>query len=137
MPFPRKRKALQFSDQELRILEFIRKSRTDEKRRTQRAAFLLDSAAGQSDEAIARHHRVSRSTVVLCIQKAESPRGVSPRGAHRSGREPLDSSGSCHRVKAAAFRQDRRFLPLPVDLSISTPVTCPLPSTGITPLLRY
>ena len=69
MPFPRKRKALQFSEQELRTLESIRRSRTDEKRRTQRAAFLLDSAAGQSDETIARHHRVSRSTVVLCIQK--------------------------------------------------------------------
>src|SRR5215831_14347075 len=72
-----------------------------------------------------------------CSRDAESPQGISPRGAHRSGREPLDSSGSCHPVKAAAFRQDRRFLPLPVDLSISTPVTCPLRSTGITPLLRY
>jgi len=29
----------------------------------------LDSAAGQSDESIARHHHVSRSTVVLCIEK--------------------------------------------------------------------
>jgi transposase len=69
MPFPRKRKVLQFSEQEVRTLESIRRSRTDEKRRTQRAGFLLDSAAGQSDEAIARHHHVSRSTVVLCIQK--------------------------------------------------------------------
>ena len=34
---------------------------------------------------------------------AESARGVSPRAAHRSGHEPLDSSGSCHRTKAAAF----------------------------------
>src|SRR5215472_8436562 len=31
---------------------------------------------------------------------AESPRGIAPRGAHRSGREPLDSSGSCHQLKA-------------------------------------
>jgi transposase len=69
MPFPRKRKALHFSEQELRTLESVRKSRTDEKRRTQRAAFLLDSAAGQSDETIARNYHVSRSTVVLCIQK--------------------------------------------------------------------
>jgi len=29
----------------------------------------LESRSGQSDEAIARHHHVSRSTVVLCIQK--------------------------------------------------------------------
>jgi hypothetical protein len=44
-------------------------SRTEEKRRTLRAAFLLDSLSGQSDEAIAQRHHVSRSTVVLCIQK--------------------------------------------------------------------
>ena len=69
MPFSRKRKALLFSDQERRTLESIRRSRTDEKRRTQRAEFLLDSAAGQSDEIIARQHHVSRATVVLCIQK--------------------------------------------------------------------
>jgi hypothetical protein len=29
-----------------------------------------------------------------------------------------------------------RFFPFPVDLSTPTPVTCPLRSTGITPLLR-
>src|SRR5215467_9964679 len=69
MPFPKKRSALQFSEQDLLKLESISKSRTEEKRRTQRAAFLLDSASGQSDEAIARRYHVSRSTVVLCIQK--------------------------------------------------------------------
>ena len=66
---PRKRSPLQFSEQDLLKLQFIRKSRTEEKRRTLRAAFLLDSRAGQSDGAIARHHHVSRSTVVACIQK--------------------------------------------------------------------
>ena len=89
MPFPRKRNALQFSEQEVRKLESIRRSRTEEKRRTLRAAFLLDSLSGQSDEAIARRHHVSRSTVVLCIQKflefgldaalAELPRPGQPR----------------------------------------------------------
>jgi transposase len=69
MPFPRKRKALQFTELELRKLESIRKSRTEEKRRTVRAAVLLDSLSGQSDETIARRHRIGRSTVVLCIQK--------------------------------------------------------------------
>jgi len=69
MPFPRKRSALQFSEQDLLRLESVRKSRTEEKRRALRAAFLLDSRAGQSDGAIARHHHVSRSTVVACIQK--------------------------------------------------------------------
>jgi hypothetical protein len=68
---------------------------------------------------------------------AESPRGISPRGAHRSGRKPLDLSGSCHRMKAAAFRLTCRFLPSPVDLSIPTPVTCSLRSTGITPSHCY
>src|ERR1700730_101320 len=34
---------------------------------------------------------------------AESARGISPRAAHRTGRKPLDLSGSCHPLKAAAF----------------------------------
>ena len=32
--------------------------------------------------------------------KAGSARGISPQAAHRSGREPLDSSGSCHPEEA-------------------------------------
>jgi hypothetical protein len=43
----------------------------------------------------------------MFTHNAESARGIAPRAAHRSGLEPLDSSGSCHRMKAAAFRQDR------------------------------
>jgi short chain dehydrogenase len=43
---------------------------------------------------------------------AESPRGISPRGAHRSGRKPLDLSGSCHRLEAAASHQDHRVPPV-------------------------
>ena len=69
MPFPRKRNALQFTETERCELKSLGKSRTEEKRRTLRAAILLASLSGQSDEAIARHHHVSRSTVVLCIQK--------------------------------------------------------------------
>jgi transposase len=69
MPFPRKRSALQFTEQEERKLESIRRSRTEEKRRTLRAAILLDSRSGLSDETIARHNHVSRGTVLLCIQK--------------------------------------------------------------------
>jgi CubicO group peptidase (beta-lactamase class C family) len=38
------------------------------------------------------------------IAVAESAQGISPRAAHRSGRDTLASSGSCHRAKAAAFR---------------------------------
>src|ERR1700674_5030219 len=69
MPFPRKRRPFQFSEEEMLKLESIRKSRTEEKRRTLRAAFILDSLSCKSDEAMAQHHQVSRSTVVLCIQK--------------------------------------------------------------------
>lgn len=89
MPFPKKRMALQFSQQEHRKLESIRKSRKEQKRRVLRATILLESAAGISDEAIARRCSVSRSTVVLCIQKclqfgleaalAELPRSGKPR----------------------------------------------------------
>jgi transposase len=80
---------LQFTEPERRKLESIAKSRTEEKRRTVRAAILLASLLGQSDEAIARRHHVSRSTVVLCIQKClqfgldaalgELPRSGKPR----------------------------------------------------------
>ena len=72
----------------------------------------------------------------MVTHNAESARGVSPRAAHRSGRESLDSSGSCHPPKAAAFCQGKEFLRLPVD-SNSTWMTCPLRSVGITPLLHY
>jgi hypothetical protein len=42
----------------------------------------------------------------------ESARGIAPRAAHRSGLEPLDSSGSCHPLKAAACRRDQRVPPV-------------------------
>src|SRR5207237_6411583 len=67
---------------------------------------------------------------------AESARGISPRAAHRSGLDTLASSGSCHRTKAAASHRELELLLLPVG-SLPTSVTCPLPSTGITPLPRY
>ena len=69
MAFPRERKALRFSEEELCKLEAISKSRSEEKRRTLRAAILLESLSGRSDDSIARHHHVSRGTVVLCIRK--------------------------------------------------------------------
>ena len=43
---------------------------------------------------------------------AESAQGIAPRAAHRTGRKPLDLSGSCHRLKAAAFRQDQSAPPV-------------------------
>ena len=41
-----------------------------------------------------------RSTALLAAP------GISPRVAHRSGRKSPDLSGSCHPLKAAAFRRD-------------------------------
>ena len=76
------------------------------------------------------------ATAYRGAQLAESARGITPRAAHRSGHEPLDSSGSCHPKKAAAFRQDSEFLRLPVD-SILAWMTCSLRFTDITPLQRY
>jgi transposase len=89
MPFPKKRQALQFTEEELHRLESIRKSRKQEKRRVLRAAILLESLSGKSDEVIAREHRISRGTVVHCVQKClqfgiqaaltELPRSGKPR----------------------------------------------------------
>ena len=62
---------------------------------------------------------------------AGSAGGISPPAAHRSGLDTLASSGSCHRLKAAAFRRDTEFLLSPVD-SHSTSVTHPLHSSSIT-----
>lgn len=55
---------------------------------------------------------------------AESARGISPRAAHRTGLEPLDSSGSCHSPKTAAFRLDPWAHPVsrwPIDPGASDP----------------
>lgn len=89
MPFPKKRQALQFTEEELRSLESIRNSRKQEKRRSVRAAILLESLTGKSDEVIANEQRVSRGTVINCVLKclqfgvkaalAELPRSGKPR----------------------------------------------------------
>src|ERR1700685_2424087 len=128
MPFPRKRSPVQCSEQERLKLESMRKSRTEQKRRTLRAAFLLDSLAGQSDEAIARHHNVSRSTVVVCIKQclefgveaplAELPRSAKPRQLpddaiawvqHCACQKPKELGYSCelwtYKLLAAHLRQ--------------------------------
>src|ERR1700737_120668 len=57
---------------------------------------------------------------------------IAPRAPHRSRLDTLASSGSCHRTKAAAFRRELELLLLPVG-SLPTAMTCPLPSTSITP----
>ena len=72
MPFPRKRNALQFTETERCELKSLGKSRTEQKRRTLRAAILLASLSGQSDEVIARAHgRPSISTVRHFLPNAD------------------------------------------------------------------
>ena len=55
MAFPKKRKPLIFSEEELATLQAIGKARSEQRRRTVRAGILLDVASGKmSDQAIAR-----------------------------------------------------------------------------------
>ena len=49
--------------------------------------------------------------IMIANNVESAPGEISPRAAHRSGREPPDSSGSCHQEKAATFRQGKEFLP--------------------------
>jgi hypothetical protein len=81
------------------MLESIRKSRTRKSAAPseQRFFWILDSASGQSDAIMARHHHVSRSTVVLCIQKflpfgleaaSGNCPGLASRGSYRTTRLP-------------------------------------------------
>ena len=63
--------------------------------------------------------------------------GISPRGPHRTVREPLDSYGSCHPLKAAAFHRKPRAPPVSRWPMISMRVTPSLRSTGVTPLHHY
>lgn len=89
MPFPRQRVPVVLTSDERALLESIRRSRSDEKRRTLRASILLNAAAGLSDQANADANHVNRNTVVLCIQKflrlgldaalGELPRSGKPR----------------------------------------------------------
>ncbi len=95
MPFTKRRRALDFSDEELKNLEALRRSRTEERRRAVRAAILLDSRAGMSDQTIAQAHHVNRNTVVRCINKClrfgveaalgELPRAGRPRRLSDAG----------------------------------------------------
>jgi len=85
----RKRARLVLSAADRTRLETIRRSRTEEKRRTVRAAILLDAADGMADKANAAARRVNRNTVVLCVRKylgfgleaalGELPRSGKPR----------------------------------------------------------
>ena len=69
---------------------------------------------------------------------AESARGIAPRAAHRTGLEPLDSSGSCHPMKTAVLHLDRIGSSCcQLTKPAKTQVACPLRSPGITPVPHY
>src|ERR1019366_1463029 len=85
----RKRAPLVLPPDDRVCLESIRRSRTEESRRTVRAAILLDAARGMTDKANAAARQVNRNTVVLCVRKylgfgleaalGELPRSGKPR----------------------------------------------------------
>ena len=89
MPVGRKRSPLVLSAEDRALLETIRRSRTEERRRVVRAAILLDAAEGVTDKANAAARQVNRNTVVLCVRKylgfgleaalGELPRSGKPR----------------------------------------------------------
>ena len=97
------------------MLERLRKSRTEQKRRTVRAAILLDSVAGLSDQAIARDHGVNRNTVILCIQKClrfgvqaalgELPRSGKPRRVSDAAMAWVQNS-ACQKPKELGYAQE-------------------------------
>ncbi len=69
MPFAKRRKPPELSDDEVQELETIRRLRTEERPRPVRATILLDARAGMSNPTIVRAHHVSRNTVVRCTNK--------------------------------------------------------------------
>jgi len=53
-----------------------------------------------------------------CHREAESAGELHPEPLKDSGLEPLDSSGSCHPLKAAAFRRNQRVPPVALDVPL-------------------
>jgi len=69
MAFPKARKALALTEDECAVLKAVQRSRSEQKRRTVRAAILLESFAGVTDERVAKKLGVSRGAVRGCISK--------------------------------------------------------------------
>ena len=88
MPFVTKRLPLNLSAADQKSLEELRRSRSEEKRRSLHAAILLDCANGMSDNAIGLANHVNRHTVALCVRKflqfgLEAALGELPRPGQR------------------------------------------------------
>ena len=72
------------------------------------------------------------------MRRRVGPGNFTPSPSQNSGLEPLDSSGSCHPMRAAALRQNRRAPPVASwPIMVPTWIACPLRSTDITPLQHY
>ena len=52
------------------------------------------------------------AATAMATETPSRPGDLHPEPLTDSGREPLDSSGSCHRMKAAAFRQNQSVPPV-------------------------
>lgn len=72
MARPSKREKMALTNEEIGKLETISRSRTEEYRKVQRAAILLNSYKGMTDSAIARKLDIDINTVRLCISKCLS-----------------------------------------------------------------
>ena len=101
---------LQFTEEEFRGLESIRKSRKLEKRRVLRAAILLESLSGKSDEVIACDLRISRGTVVRCVQKClQFGVQAALTELHRSGKPRCLSDDAIAWVKNCACQKPKEL----------------------------
>jgi len=56
--------------------------------------------------------RIRRVGPRNCTPRPSRPGGLHPEPLTDSGHKPLDLSGSCHPLKAAAFHRDRRVPPV-------------------------
>ena len=97
------------------MLELLRNSRSEQKRRTMRAAILLDSVAGLSDQAIARAHRMNRNhgdtlhrempSLGVPAALGELPRSGTPR---RVSDAPIAwvQNSACQKPKESGYAQE-------------------------------
>lgn len=90
MPFKKKRSALILQAEDIKILENIATSRTEEYAKVSRARIILAYARGESISSIARNEQTDRPVVERCIDKALSGGIMTAlKDLPRSGRPPI------------------------------------------------
>ena len=98
--------ASEYTMEALETMVKLMRGAKQESVKLQAADRILDRAIGkapmQIDITALRHDEIVYQTAEE-IRAELQRRGVPPEPPTDSGREPLDSSGSCHRAKAAAF----------------------------------